>query len=257
MNKLKFIIILVLCVQCGVKDAEMIKEEKSGFNYWVNEEFLFDIFNSNMSVKELWEKHEYMMLYVDEDSSSTIIQSNIFHFGYDSQDEVALIKKENNVLFSDTSKPSIPNRLFTFEFNDTKLSLKSDSHDLTFKRFKFKKLKDEISSDIYERMLQLSSGIYTKYLIPLDIDSSHKNYPKYFLDAYCCDNTRAYCSDDYYYNGLSMHLNGELIHFNVVHDDFYAKFYEDTMNRARYEAVKYDSLPEITMGISWVWLDTH
>jgi len=232
------IIILSLLASCSSPDptnestesndsATLVEERlfnEDSVHYWVSADYLENLADT-LSICDCWRKTQFHLLEIDTVEMNLHIQSNLFHFGMDSQADFPLLRNGNS-FESDTSQENFINELISFEYpisNSFELMIGSKAH--TFHQKAYPKIKDAvdryggygISWDLWDQSAILNSTALLNYD---EIDSINSTQHYFSVDSLQSmihkGEVRSGCSDDFSYNHMGYeNAAGELEHFHL------------------------------------------
>ncbi len=201
-------------------EVEKLFNEDSVY-YWVSTDYLENLADT-FSICDCWRKTQFHLLEIDTIEMNLHIQSNLFHFGMDSEADFALLRDDISFR-SDTSHENFINDIISFEYPFSRsLVLKVGDKVYKFAQNAYPKIKNDEGQyytrwDLWDQSAIMNSTALLKYDKIDSINSTQHFFSVDSLESMITSGKiRSGCSDDYNYNHMSYkNEDGELIHFHL------------------------------------------
>lgn len=215
---------------------------------WVNREFENKL-KEDISICDCWREIKYHFLYYDTVKMELYLKSNLMHYGHDSE-LIFPLKRFGNRLKNDTTSQAWPTKNIEFNIpvNDTIRLMDGDEPYTFVKRvFKYEKDTSQKYFFVYSKLSDihyiLNSYILMKYNVVDAAASSHHliDLPE-LKQLVLNQKVSAHCSDDYYYDGITIKTDESRYYFLEFEQGMVSLF--EFSNRNRYEKLNLDTLPK-------------
>ncbi len=216
---------------------------------WVSIDFL-NLIEKEISICNCWKQTKYHLLFYDTTKMELYLKSNLMHFGHDSEIILPLLKQGDTLKYDSISNDcSAQSREFKIPSNDT-LNLIEGTNNYQFirKTYTFDSSENKLSGNqlIYYRIrdlfYQLNSLILLKYTVLDSVSSSSTLITPDGLKELINDGkVTGHCSDDYYYNGITI-KNKSTRHFHLVFNKGELILYDEKQGRDKGQELNLDTL---------------